>query len=643
MEKVLGGQRLGTGEKMKVEMKNFERSSHNLGKIWRSTMSAGTIVPCYTNLALPGDTWEIEIGCLMKTLPPIAPVFGSFKVQIDTFLTPWRLYQKLMYNNTVGYGTKMDTMYLPQMTLYAAPTGVITSTDIDNSQINPSCILSYLDIRGVGIAELGSETPQPRDFCAMELINYYDIVKNYYSNQMEKIGYIINNVAGDPMTVSNVSINGGTPFEEADVVNILIDTNGATVAIAMDGTSDNDLRALTFNTSTGSFNAYDCLKDIVQTNPTSYTAIWDIARTGVTTVYGFETTPATQIVPLPPRLTEYNLDDIDTLREAILAAPANVPFNVNNYSPLQLTLDNYKQYLGSQQGLAVKTYQSDMFNNWLDSEWIETINTLSQVDTTGGSFSVDALAFAEKLWKQFNRIVAAGNTYNDWNDAVFAHEAYKAPTSPMYMGGLSKELVFGEVISNADSTPIDGASQPLGTLGGVGRMGDKHKGGKVIIKVDEISIIMIMISITPRLDYSQGNSWRSHLKSVADVHTPQMDQIGFQDMIEEDMAWWSTGQTGDEWIQRSAGKQPAWLKYMTDVNTTRGNFAIANNQMFMTINRRYEFDAVNGIKDMTTYIDPTKYNYLFAQNDLTAQNFWAQVAFDITARRKMSAKIMPNL
>ena len=28
---------------------------------------------------------------------------------------------------------------------------------------------------------------------------------------------------------------------------------------------------------------------------------------------------------------------------------------------------------------------------------------------------------------------------------------------------------------------------------------------------------------------------------------------------------------------------------------------------------------------------------------LTAQNFWAQIAVDITARRKMSARVMPNL
>ena len=72
------------------------------------------------------------------------------------------------------------------------------------------------------------------------------------------------------------------------------------------------------------------------------------------------------------------------------------------------------------------------------------------------------------------------------------------------------------------------------------------------------------------------------------------------------------------------------------------NFAIPNNEMFMTLNRRYEM--FNGeIKDLTTYIDPSKYNFIFAETKIDAQNFWMQIGVNLEARRKMSAKIMPNL
>ena len=94
----------------------------------------------------------------------------------------------------------------------------------------------------------------------------------------------------------------------------------------------------------------------------------------------------------------------------------------------------------------------------------------------------------------------------------------------------------------------------------------------------------------------------------------------------------------------SAGKQPAWINYMTDVDTCHGDFADEKKAMYMTLNRKYEQDEQTGrIKDLTTYIDPTKYNYAFADTTLEAQNFWVRIANKVIVRRKISAKIIPNL
>jgi len=62
----------------------------------------------------------------------------------------------------------------------------------------------------------------------------------------------------------------------------------------------------------------------------------------------------------------------------------------------------------------------------------------------------------------------------------------------------------------------------------------------------------------------------------------------------------------------------------------------------MTLNRRYE-QGTSGIDDLTTYVDPSKYNQIFAQTSRDSQNFWVQISNKITARRKMSAKVIPNL
>ena len=62
----------------------------------------------------------------------------------------------------------------------------------------------------------------------------------------------------------------------------------------------------------------------------------------------------------------------------------------------------------------------------------------------------------------------------------------------------------------------------------------------------------------------------------------------------------------------------------------------------MTLNRQYEQGA-NGIQDLTTYVDPSKFNSIFADSSLSSQNFWVQISNKILARRKMSAKVIPNL
>ena len=63
----------------------------------------------------------------------------------------------------------------------------------------------------------------------------------------------------------------------------------------------------------------------------------------------------------------------------------------------------------------------------------------------------------------------------------------------------------------------------------------------------------------------------------------------------------------------------------------------------MVLGRNYEMDGRTSVGDLTTYIDPVKFNYAFAVNDLAAQNFWVQIHSKVIARRKMSAQQIPNL
>ena len=187
----IGGDRIGSGKKMKAEMHNYERSNHDLSYGWRSTMSAGTLVPFLKKLALPGDTWDIDLHGEILTHPTIGPLFGTYKVQLDVFEAPIRLYQGKLHMNMVNLGMNMSSVLLPRIPLEAP--NIKPSIPIDNQQINPSCILSYLGIRGIGNNNFNNPANERnrRFFNAVPLLAYWDIYKQYYANKMENIGAVI--------------------------------------------------------------------------------------------------------------------------------------------------------------------------------------------------------------------------------------------------------------------------------------------------------------------------------------------------------------------------------------------------------------------------------------------------------------------
>ena len=79
---------------------------------------------------------------------------------------------------------------------------------------------------------------------------------------------------------------------------------------------------------------------------------------------------------------------------------------------------------------------------------------------------------------------------------------------------------------------------------------------------------------------------------------------------------------------------------MTSYNEVYGTFADPDKAGYTVLRRNYEQDPDSRrIKDLTTYIDPTKYNYAFASNDLEEQNFWVQIGMNIQARRKCQLKL----
>lgn len=640
----IGKNTLGGGKKMQIDMKTYNRSTHDLSYVWRNTQSPGTLVPFICELALPGDVHEIQLSANVLTHPTVGPLFGSFKLQLDVFECPIRLYNAQLHNNKLGIGLDMSKVKFPALVIkYNKETDNPLSIkgSLNDAQVNPSCLRSYLGFNGIGriqattAVEIGNQ-------CMPELM-YYDIFKNYYANLQEEDAYYIDTNSD----IEEISVDGqaynpnniNAPIKEDYEIEIKV---GADIV-------PSDIR-LTVQTFRGSIEKIEP-RELGTTNSSAGVINITVTSTVYTTLLKTESIYGIG----GGKLSTFKISEVDLIREKILQAPANVPYDCSNSEVELMTkfknrTNNYLNTTFPQFGLCVKTYQSDLFNNWINTEWIDGKNGISEitaVSVTNGSFTIDALNLAQKVYNMMNRIAVSGGSYQDWIETVYTSNYIERAETPVYMGGMSDEIVFQEVISQSATE-----QEPLGSLAGRGKLAYNKKGGYLKIKVEEPSYIIGIVSITPRIDYSQGTKWDRNLQTMNDLHKPALDAIGFQDLVTSKMAWWDNfiDATGVANIKKfSAGKQPAWIDYMSNYNRTHGNFASGKSEEFMVLNRSYEIDKQNialkqsVIKDLTTYIDPAKFNYIFADQSLDAMNFWVQIGVDWKARRMMSAKVIPNL
>ena len=651
--KNIGGDRLGSGSKMQVQMHNYERSTHDLSSVWRSSMQVGTLTPFMVEVGLNGDTFDIDLTAMVRTLPTISPLYGSFKLQMDVFEIPMRLYNGILHNNALKIGNNMQKVKFPKIK-FDVRVGRVMNTDrpFSISQLSGDSLMTYLGLRGFGMPDEDRDYKEvTRYINAVPMLAYFDVAKNYYFNKQEDNAYMIG------ATPNNDTIRVVNIWEYASGKTLIVDPNTTAYTLHKDDLvimeGDNlDINNITLD----SFDLIDITNNAEYTPDGSVKFRCNLMETSATIPAG------TTIIENSPNenasisLVKFPIENIDRMRVDILKATGlDEAVEINKetaYLPysqiVKRSLKGNNYNLFTMNGLCLKTYQSDLFNNWINTEWIDGdngISAITAINVVDNKFTIDELNIHKKVYDMLNRIAVSGGSYEDWQEAVFGEDALRRAESPIYMGGASAEIVFEEIVSTADSETELAGEQPLGTLAGKGTLSG-YKGGSITIKVKEPSIIMGIASITPRIDYNQGNKWfLTELDNMNDLHKPALDGIGFQPLMTEQMAWFDVMFDGDgELMKRSAGKQPAWINYMTNVNEVFGTFCDRRKTGNMVLTREYEAGVDGGlIQDLTTYIDPRKYTYTFATTELDEQPFMVQIGKKVIARRKMSAKQIPNL
>lgn len=692
MKVSIGKNTLGGGKKMTTRLNNYNRSTHDLSNVCRTSAAVGTLIPTLYHLILPGDTFPIQTRCHTLTHPTIGPLFGSFKQQNDFFFCPIRLYNAMLHNNALNIGLNMKQVKFPifpiAYNLYTDKSKMDGSNDSLLNEVNPSSLVAYTGVRALSTLEnYGSNM---KTLNCIKIMMYYDIFKNYYANKQESKFYVISgntyylykqvaSTLGEgqmSLTVANSSDNkeswtvvatgvqnfanstGEYPKKNTDYQTWVLaikpytqDKNSGQIEVSINmqtgwllesGGNVGGRQAIKIYGTINNLLETGVLTDITKSisnavDGTEYyrleTEFYPTEATFKTYYYVNKPSLATSV---EARYNSYDLNTIDDMRENILTAGrtqyiSQDPFIVDIFKPVQTKNGVAPSCSQPMVGLALKTYQSDINTNWVNTEWIDGetgINAITAIDTSGGSFTLDTLNLAKKVYTMLNRIAVSDGSYNAWIQTVYTSGGLNHVETPIYLGGSSLEIEFQEVVNNSGTE-----EQPLGTLAGRG-IATNHKGGNIVFKADEPGYIFCITSLTPRVDYFQGNEWDNYLLTLDDLHKPQLDGIGFQDRLYRSV----NANIPYGMSSKSIGKQPAWIEYMTNVNKTYGNFALVENEGWMCLNRIF-----GDISTYTTYVFPHLYNNIFADTDITAQNFWIQIAFNAKPRRVMSAKVIPNI
>ena len=658
MQVNIGKNTLGDSDKMSVSLKEYGRSTHNLSSAWRSPMGVGTLVPFMKMVGLPGDTFDIDLDTQIMTHPTIGPLFGNFKFQADVFTCPIRLYNAMLHNNTLNIGLDMSKVKLPKAGMW-----------LTNYKSGKASLLEYMGVR-----------KQPRNsslndkigyYNIVPFLAYYDIFKNYYANKQEERFYIMGGssiqnattitttdftgyINGYPTitylmctTPSTIIINGtNVQLENLEKVKFIIDTRpiylyikDSSGKLLYDIVSKEKNKIVLKTKERIAFRVSEILQGTDGQNITLKGTTENIAQGTVTKTYT-SSFPLTEIDDLREYILSKGREEIVINKESDEKLKSLFIYNVL-FSPnpeKDGTVESIPP-IGTMEmgGLCLKTYQSDLFNNWVNKEWVDGdngINAITEVDVRDGTLNLDALNLAQKVYNMLNRIAVSGGSYKDWIETVYTTDYYFRAETPIYEGGMSTTIDFEAVVSNSASM-ASGVEEPLGSLAGRGFNRGKS-GGQIVIKCNEPCYIIGIASITPNVDYSQGNDWdMMQIKTMDDLHKPQMDGIGYQDLLSNQMN--GRANTND-----AIGKQPAWLNYMTDVNRTYADFAAGETESYMVLNRIYDVNEVTGeITNPSTYISPKDYTYIFATNTDTNRDFWVQIGKRVIARRVMSAAQIP--
>lgn len=505
------------------------RSSFPLSRKRDFTLDAGAIVPVDLIETVPGDSFEISVRYILKTMPLVVAPFTSYKVRTHWYYCPlYYLWKGAPTFYTKGRSGAIS-LSAPMIKNFRS---FISSESSDDDVVYsvPQSLSSYLGIPTQFIQTSSSNFPyfsygdsdsssipgRSLPYNGLSALPFFMYQKIY------RFAYVVPNLLQDNKVWFPDDISDGWRIKY-DKSNIRLTSNNFynNGSFVPDGFNNSQF-------STDPLPAHSSPK------------VNDVAVNIFQLRYAtFENDRFTTALPWSQRGQAPQIDvsigaSFTDMKIDIPASSFDSRFQYS--SDGESWNDTYMEYTGSDVSISYSGTGSGILRS-VSPTTDTRLDFTGQASVTGASFSLNQFRelVALSVWQERN-----ARTQGDYNETVYAHfghDPHHTDFEPIYIGGTSDIVYFGDVIQTSESTE----GNPMGKEAGLGQL--QASGDVGFFRADDYGYIMGVMIIQPETVYSQSIEKLWFREVQEDLFTPEDEGLGLQEILKGELM--PTGTTSD--------------------------------------------------------------------------------------------------
>lgn len=176
---------------MFLTRKRNRKSNVNLSHTSPTTLAPGNLTPVSFVPVVGGDRLRFKPSAFVQAFPMNAPLVNGFKMCLEYFFIPTRLYNSNLLLDFTGTTDDPDSVLYPALDVENVPYSAVdfanaaTLKSVADRIVSPGSLADYMNIPvAFGLTTpMGPVGPKKATFNMIKMLGYLDVIYNYYVNQ----------------------------------------------------------------------------------------------------------------------------------------------------------------------------------------------------------------------------------------------------------------------------------------------------------------------------------------------------------------------------------------------------------------------------------------------------------------------------